>query len=143
MPPPPFVDLYFFPQVKYNEWVRAAGEKFSAFFLLQFCIFQVNWGKNMQTFHQLGKNMHFPPFFHPLSIIFFPQHNILSYFCPPGGGVKQKNIHPWLPAGRLFCISAYILATLGRTFLLKPFGLSWTGDLLDIGRLLISSVSRP
>ena len=26
--------------------------------------------------------MHFPPFFHPLSIICFPQHVIWPYFCP-------------------------------------------------------------
>ena len=41
--------------------------------------------------------MYFPPFFHPLSIIFFStQHVIWSYFFPPGpgGGVKQKIYTP-------------------------------------------------
>ena len=38
-PPPPLLDFYFFPtEIYYNEGVRAAGEKLSAFFL-QFCIF--------------------------------------------------------------------------------------------------------
>ena len=36
-------------------------------------------------------------FFFGLAIIFFPQPLKSSYFCtPPGGGVKQKNIHPCL-----------------------------------------------
>ena len=37
----------------------------------------------MHTFYQMWKNVHFPSFFHPLSIIFFPQHVILPYFFPP------------------------------------------------------------
>jgi len=50
----------------------------------------------MHTFYKLEEKY---AFFHPLSIIFYPQHDIWAYFCPPprgrGGGVKQKNIHPW------------------------------------------------
>ena len=42
-------------------------------FFLQFCIFQVNRGKNMHTFYQLGKKYSFSPLFYPLSIIFFPK----------------------------------------------------------------------
>ena len=68
------------------------------FFFLQFCIFLVNWGINKNTFYPLGVNMHFPPFFHPFSIIVFPNLLFCNIFAPlpprPGGGVKQKNIHP-------------------------------------------------
>ena len=53
----------------------------------------------MHTFTNWGKNMPFPSFFHSLSIIFFPNLLFGHIFVPPGGGVKQKNIHP------CFCIS--------------------------------------
>ena len=80
-PPPSW--FIFLSQMKFYEGVRAACDNFSGFFVL-FCKFLVNWGKNMHTFYQLGKKYAFPPpFFHSLSIIFFPQHVIWSYFCPP------------------------------------------------------------
>ena len=43
--------------------------------------------------------MHFPPFFHHLSIIFFPQHIIWPYFCPlprAGGGRQTEKYTPLL-----------------------------------------------
>jgi len=61
--------------------LRAAGENFQAFFVL-FCKFLVNWGENMHTFYQLGKNMHFPPFLSPFNN-FFSQPVIWPYFCLP------------------------------------------------------------
>ena len=48
-------------------------------FCEKICKLHTNW----------GKNMHFPHFFHPLSIIFFPPACYLAIFL-----VKQKNIHP-------------------------------------------------
>ena len=83
--PPPFFFIYIFSpsEIYYNQAVRAAGEKFSAFFV-QFCTFQVNWGKNMQFFTNWGKNMHFPPFFSPFNH-FFLQPVIWPY---------KKSIHP-------------------------------------------------
>ena len=50
---------------------------------LQFCILQVNQGKNMHTFYQLGKNMHS---LHPHLAVFFPSQR--------GGGESKSNIHP-------------------------------------------------
>ena len=56
----------------------------------------------MLTFYK----MHFPPFFHPLSIIFIPLCDIWAYFCPPraGGGLKQKNIHPFTQSCALWIL---------------------------------------
>ena len=74
----------FFPQVKYmfyNEGVRVAGE---IIFLAVLYISIVNWGKNMNTFYQLGKNMQFPPLFHLLSIIFSPNMLFGHIFAPNG-----------------------------------------------------------
>ena len=52
------------------------SQQIVSLFLLQFCKFYVNWGKNMHTFDQLGKIYAFPPtFLHPLSICYLP------YFC--------------------------------------------------------------
>ena len=42
----------------------------------------------MHTFYQLGKNMHFPPFFIPFQSFFFPNLLFDHIF------VKQKNIRP-------------------------------------------------
>ena len=89
--PPPFLDLYFCPQLKF---IKMRGERrrleiVSLFFCCNFVDFKWIGEKNMHTFYELGKKsnwgkiMHFSPFFHPLSIIFFPQHVIWSYFCPP------------------------------------------------------------
>ena len=47
---------------------------------MRFCKFLANWGKNMHFVTNWGKNVHFPPFFHSLSIIFFPQLVIWPYF---------------------------------------------------------------
>ena len=60
LPPPPFLIYIFQP------------------FFLQFCVFEVNWRKNMHTFYQLGEKYAFSPLFYPLSIIFFPQPVILQ-----------------------------------------------------------------
>ena len=73
------------------------GEQFSAFFL-QFCIFQVNRGKNMHNFYQLGKKYAFSPLFVSPLNNFFPQPVIWPYFCPPP---KQKtNRKIYTPANK-------------------------------------------
>ena len=64
---PPILDSYFFANEIYqNEGVRTACEKLKPF-VLQYC--------------KQGK-------------VFFHQQFIWSYFCPGGGGFKQKNKHP-------------------------------------------------
>jgi len=49
----------------------------------------------MHTFYKLEEKY---AFFNPLSIIFFPQHDIWAYFCPPprgrGGGSNRKIYTP-------------------------------------------------
>ena len=89
--PPPFLIYIFAPtEIYYNEGVCAAGDQFSTFFC-NFVYFKSIGEKICLLFTNWGKNMHFPPFFYPLSIMYFPQPVIQPYFCP-----KQKNIHPWL-----------------------------------------------
>ena len=65
----------------------------------------------MHTFYQLGKIYAFPPLFLSPFNNFFPQPVIWPNFARPGGGVKQKNIHPCLQ-----CIYSCILS-LDRTLL--------------------------
>ena len=72
----------------------------------------------MHTFNQLGEKYAFPPFFYPLSIIFFPQPVIW------GGGVKQKNIHPWpltQPGNFQTAAYIYLIASFSVCFLSKWF----------------------
>ena len=64
--------------------------KFFAFFFVNFKSSHSIEDKIYILFTNWGNNMHFSPFFHPLSIIFFPQHVIWPYFL----GGKQKDIHP-------------------------------------------------
>ena len=85
--PPPFLKYICSPnEIRYKEGMRAAGEKFSSFISLN-----VN-------FKSIREKYAFPPFFHPLSIIFSPTWHLAIFLPPPpgGGGVKQKNIHPCL-----------------------------------------------
>ena len=75
-----FVQWCCHPNFLYMFWI----------FLEKICILVTNW----------GKHMHFPSYFHPLSIVFFPTCYFVIFLPPPpapggGGGVKQKNIHPW------------------------------------------------
>ena len=92
LPPPPLLDLYFFPNRTLLLW---GGNNFQPFFL-QFCIFQVNRGKNMHNFYQLGKKYAFSPLFVSPLNNFFPQPVIWPYFCPPGGGANRKIYTPVL-----------------------------------------------
>ena len=93
LPPPPSWFI-FLPQLKFDmRGCAPQAKNFLAFFVL-FCKFLVNWGKNMHTFYQLGKKYAFPPFFHSLSIIFFPLHVICPYFCPTIGGSNRKIYTP-------------------------------------------------
>ena len=62
--PPPFFSS---TEIYYNEGVRAAGEKFE--FFLQFLYFKSIWEK--VTLPIGGKICISPPFFYPLSVIFF------------------------------------------------------------------------
>ena len=53
----------------------------------------------MHTFYQLGKNMHFSPFYYLLSIVFFPQTCYLAIFFLfffLGGG-QSENIRVYFP----------------------------------------------
>ena len=60
--PPPFLIYIFSPtEFYYNEGVREAGEKFSAFFC-NFVYFKSIGEKIFILFTNWGKNMHFPPF---------------------------------------------------------------------------------
>ena len=71
----------------------ATQAKFVKPFILQFCIFYVNWGKNMNTFTNLGEKICIStPFFIPFQSFFFLQTVIWPYFCPHPA---QRNIHPW------------------------------------------------
>ena len=88
--PRPFLIYIFSPnEIWYKEGVRAAGELGELFRLClcyfvnllsigeKICILFTNW----------GKNRHFPPFFHSLSIIFSPT----CYLAGGGGGQTEKN----------------------------------------------------
>ena len=80
LPPPSW--FIFFPSLFCCSFVnfKSVGEKI--------CILFTNW----------GKNMYFPAFFHPLSIILSPNMLVGHIFAPPPrweAGVKLKNIHPW------------------------------------------------
>ena len=74
--------------------MRAARRRLNMFslFLLPICKFHVNLGKKICILFTNWGKYAFPPFFHPLSIIFSPNHVIWPY--SPGGG-KQKNMHPY------------------------------------------------
>ena len=87
--PPPFL-IYIFPQMKF-DLIRLKNVQ--AFFVL-FCKVLVNWGKNMHTFYPLGKKYAFSTLFHSLSIIFFLQHVIWPYFCPPPRGGQTEKYTP-------------------------------------------------
>ena len=50
-------------------------------FFGQFCTFQVNWVKNMQTFYQLWKKYALPPLFSSPFIHFFSPTCYLAIFC--------------------------------------------------------------
>ena len=67
--PPPFL-IYIFTDIYYIEGTHAAGENFMPFFV-QFWNILSQLGKNMHTFHQLGKIYAFPPLFLSPLIIFF------------------------------------------------------------------------
>ena len=76
--PPPLLIYISSPNKNYyNENCQS--------FFLKFCIFQ-------------GENMHFPPFFHPLSIFFSPTCYLAIFLPTPppggGGGAKEKNNPP-------------------------------------------------
>ena len=47
-------------------------------------------------FTNWGENMNFPPFFHPLLVVFFPNMLFGHILAPPGGGggVEQKIYTP-------------------------------------------------
>ena len=63
----------------------------STLFCAIFYIFS-QLGKKYAHFLPIGeKNMHFLPFFHPLSIIFLPQHVIWPHFCR---GVQTEKYTP-------------------------------------------------
>ena len=53
----------------------------SPFLIYIFSPKKIYYNEGVYTFYTMGKNMHFPTFFHPLSINFFPQNVILPYFC--------------------------------------------------------------
>ena len=61
--------------------VRATSEKCQPFFC-NFVYFESIGEKICILFTNWEKNMHFPPIFYPLSIIFSPQPVIWPYFCP-------------------------------------------------------------
>ena len=69
--------------------------KFDIHFFCNFFNFKSIGEKICILFTNWGKNMHFPPFFHPLSIIFFPNMLFAHIFFLGGGG--KKNIHPCMP----------------------------------------------
>ena len=75
--PPPFIDLYCFPQLKFIiiKGCALQVKNVQPFFAILYILSQL--GKIMHIFYQLGKKYAFTPFFILL-----------------GEGVKQKNIHP-------------------------------------------------
>ena len=94
--PPPFLIYIFSPtEIYFIKGVRAAGEKFSAFFCNfvvksigeKICILFTNW----------GKNMHFPPFFISFQSFFSPNLLFGHIFAPaPGWGGDKKIYTPGL-----------------------------------------------
>ena len=94
--------ILIFTQLCHNDGVRAAGEKFVSLFCGNFVFFKSIGEKICILFTKWGKNWHFPPFFSsPFNHIFSPKMLFGHIFAPhptppPGGGVKQKKIHPWI-----------------------------------------------
>ena len=86
---PPLLDHYFSPnEIKYNDGVRAADEKFSAIFCAILFIFS-QLGKKFALFFQLGKKYAFSPLFSFPFNHFFPPTCYLATFLPSRGGVGQ------------------------------------------------------
>ena len=95
-PHPPLLIYVSFPtEIYYNDGVRATGEKLSAFFFAILYILS-QLGKKYAYFYQLGgKNMHFPPVFYLISIIFSPNlvfgHIPTETYTPLGPRKAFKN----------------------------------------------------
>ena len=91
-PPPTLLDLYLFP----SRFIIMSGcapqaKNFQPFFSILYILSQQ--GKNYAYILPIGEKYAFPPFFCPLSIIFFSPTCYSAIFClhPGGRGVKQKN----------------------------------------------------
>ena len=92
--PPSWV--IFFPQMKLIILRGCApqAKKFQPF-ICHFVNFKWFGEKICLLFTNWGKNMNFSTFFHPLSIFFFPQHDILPYLPPrPGRGQITEKYKP-------------------------------------------------
>ena len=75
---------------------------------------------NFVYFKSIGENMHFPPFFHPLSIFFFPNMLFGRFFCLLS---KQKNIHPCLEVKQMYLsmIDIILIYLLEKRFFIINF----------------------
>ena len=80
--PPPFLS-YISPHL--NFCIYNFQPFFRIFGILQFWMFLVSWGKNMNINYQLGKKFAFSHLFRPLLIINSPTCYLAIFLPPPGG----------------------------------------------------------
>ena len=95
--------------------VRAAGEIFKPFFVILQILSELE-----EKYAYFLQNA-FPPFFHPLSIIFIPLCDIWAYFCPPrrrGGGAQTEK---YIPLYSKLCIVDFIKKNLWRSYKTRIF----------------------
>ena len=90
----------FFPLIKCIILQKTISFSIQPLTFCNFGCFKSIRGKNVINW---GKNMQWPPFFVSFLIIFFPQHDICQYFCPPPApGGAGSNIKIYTPGTFLF-----------------------------------------